>query len=348
MDVTNYPEDVTRKVDAEDEATQFAENESSQTSEKAAAPSEKKAKSVKSSVKKAAVGAGAGLLIGGISTLFMGMKQADAEPDEAEAKEESTDQEMNQVDLVDDTLQAAETSNEDLSFNEAFEAARAEVGPGGVFTWHGNLYGTYTMEEWDNLSSDEKAEYASRIHWDNVDSSESDVAEFAPETTTADEVSPEEVTVVEITADDEEEDDIEVVSVQHDDEVVVDEYQGEPIVADEDNVNVTTEDEVEVVEGEAEAEVEILGVVHDDATGANIGGMSIGGEEAILVDMDGDMAFDYMGVDTNGNGVIEAEELVDIHDHNISVSAFDALATPSDDMLASNDDMPDYSVEADV
>ena len=345
MNVTNYPDDVTRKVDAEDEATQFAENESSQTSEKAAAASEKKAKSVKSSVKKAAIGAGAGLLIGGISTLFMGMKKADAESDEAEAKEESADQEMNPIDLVDDTLQIAGASNEDLSFNEAFEAARAEVGPGGVFTWHGNLYGTYTMEEWYNLTSDEKAEYASRIHWDNVDSTESDVAEFAPETTPADEVSPEEVTVVETTADDEE-DDIEVISVQHDDEVVVDEYEGEPIVADEDNVTITTEEDVEVIEGEAE--VEILGVVHDDATGANIGGVSIGGQEALLVDMDGDMTFDYMGVDTNGNGVVEAEELVDIQDHNISVSAFDALATPSDDMLASNDDMPDYSVEADV
>lgn len=346
MDVTNYPDDVTRKVDAEDEATQFAENESSQISEKVAAPSETKAKSVKSSVKKAAVGAGAGLLIGGISTLFMGMRQADAESDEAEAKEDPTDQEMNQMDLVDDTLQIAEASNEDLSFNEAFQAARAEVGPGGVFTWHGNLYGTYTMEEWDNLTSDEKAEYASRIHWDNIDSTESDVAEFAPETTDADEISSEEVTVAEPTYDDEEDDDIEVISVQHDDEVVVDEYQGEPILTDEDNVTVTTEEEVEVVEGETE--VEILGVVHDDATGANIGGMSIGGEEAILVDMDGDMAFDYMGVDTNGNGVVEAEELVDIQDHNISVSTFDALATPSDDMLASNDDMPDYSVEADV
>ena len=37
--------------------------------------------------------------------------------------------------------------NDELSFKAAFDAARAELGPGGVFTWHGNVYNTYTADD---------------------------------------------------------------------------------------------------------------------------------------------------------------------------------------------------------
>ncbi len=43
----------------------------------------------------------------------------------------------------------------DLSFGDAFAAARAEVGPGGVFAWHGGVYNTYTAEEWAAMSPTE-------------------------------------------------------------------------------------------------------------------------------------------------------------------------------------------------
>ena len=45
---------------------------------------------------------------------------------------------------------------DDLSFDEAFAAARAEVGPGGVFHWHGGVYGTFYAEEWSAMSEDER------------------------------------------------------------------------------------------------------------------------------------------------------------------------------------------------
>lgn len=61
-----------------------------------------------------------------------------------------------------DHEQAADHASvsEDLSFSEAFTAARAQVGPGGVFTWHGQLYGTYTQTEWNAMSDQEKADFA--------------------------------------------------------------------------------------------------------------------------------------------------------------------------------------------
>ena len=47
----------------------------------------------------------------------------------------------------------------DMSFSEAFAAARAEQGPGGVFEWHGNLYSTYYENEWSSMSAEEHDAY---------------------------------------------------------------------------------------------------------------------------------------------------------------------------------------------
>lgn len=50
----------------------------------------------------------------------------------------------------------ASAVTDDMSFSEAFAAARSEVGPGGVFEWHGNTYNTYYKDEWDAMSDAEQ------------------------------------------------------------------------------------------------------------------------------------------------------------------------------------------------
>lgn len=54
--------------------------------------------------------------------------------------------------------------NQDLSFGEAFAIARAEVGPGGVFVWHGGVYNTFTAEEWNTMTPAERDNFANHIH----------------------------------------------------------------------------------------------------------------------------------------------------------------------------------------
>lgn len=49
------------------------------------------------------------------------------------------------------------------SFEQAFNEARAQVGPGGVFHWHGGIYNTYTKEEWDAMSDADKQAFAAKI-----------------------------------------------------------------------------------------------------------------------------------------------------------------------------------------
>ena len=45
------------------------------------------------------------------------------------------------------------------SFSDAFAQARAELGPGGVFEYHGKLYGTYYESEWRHMSAHDRAEF---------------------------------------------------------------------------------------------------------------------------------------------------------------------------------------------
>ena len=48
-----------------------------------------------------------------------------------------------------------------MSFSQAFNAARQEVGPGGVFPWNGNVYATYSDSEWHGLSEQYRHEFLS-------------------------------------------------------------------------------------------------------------------------------------------------------------------------------------------
>jgi hypothetical protein len=53
--------------------------------------------------------------------------------------------------------------SDDLSFGEAFAQARAEVGPGGVFHWHGGIYNTYSADEWNAMTVEQKHDFAQQV-----------------------------------------------------------------------------------------------------------------------------------------------------------------------------------------
>lgn len=58
----------------------------------------------------------------------------------------------------------AESVSDEMSFSEAFRAARNEVGAGGVFEWLGRLYNTYYREEWAVMSPDQQQQYEQSVH----------------------------------------------------------------------------------------------------------------------------------------------------------------------------------------
>ncbi len=53
--------------------------------------------------------------------------------------------------------------NDEMTFNEAFKAARNEVGPGGCFKWHGEMHSTYTHEEWGSASESQLANFRESV-----------------------------------------------------------------------------------------------------------------------------------------------------------------------------------------
>lgn len=93
----------------------------------------------------------------------------------------------------------ADTQYDNMSFREAFDTARAELGAGGVFRWHGNIYNTYTADEWNAKTAKEQDDFAEQVGAeisaedvdtdvnivsnDNVNGNEVAVSEQAAETT---------------------------------------------------------------------------------------------------------------------------------------------------------------------
>lgn len=105
---------------------------------------------------KAMSGAATGVVLGAASTLLT----SGTPPTSIEVHEEVPHPEW-----TDGEIQVATAVNDDMTFSEAFEAARAETGEGGVFEWHGYIYSTYTEDEWNNMTADERAEYGSHLNW---------------------------------------------------------------------------------------------------------------------------------------------------------------------------------------
>lgn len=322
------------------EDTQYEESQAPEevASEEAAEGEQPEAKK-KSLLKRSLAGAGAGLLVGGVATLAMGMAKADSDSDEENVESDNNRDHLTNPDWVDDQIQVATGVTDDMSFGEAFAAARAEVGPGGCFEWHGNVYGTYTAEEWNDMSAAEQNQWSDHFSWNHIDSSQSNVAQHSSHhsssnhTASVDDhnTSGHSDNTHQVNEEKHEQnqniasndDDIEVISVNHDN------TQGN--LAQNDPQHQV----VEPVSGEAE--VEVLGVVHDAESGVNVGSLMVDGQEVVLIDVDDNLVFDYMASDVNSNNQVDQNEVVDIHEQGLTVDDLGGFSDPAADLTASND-----------
>lgn len=141
----------TEETDFRDEKTLFNEDgyQSNTTSE--GTPPELPQKN--GTWKTVVIGGVTGLVFGSGATILTSM----ALPGDGQASEPSPEDQpvVNQ----DPSIEQSTSVSDDMSFADAFATARAEVGPGGTFQWHGQLYNTYTAEEWNQLGHDQQVEY---------------------------------------------------------------------------------------------------------------------------------------------------------------------------------------------
>lgn len=65
--------------------------------------------------------------------------------------------------VIHDEAPVATNITDDMSFKDAFAVAREEVGPGGVFEWHGKSYNTYTSEETNAMTVEQKHDFIASV-----------------------------------------------------------------------------------------------------------------------------------------------------------------------------------------
>lgn len=325
MSNTNYDDECTQFINTEtntQESKPSADNSQPNSTIQSSSNGESTAnektsnskKSGKISLKRVAGGFGAGVVVGVASGAFSAYgRSVTPESDIQESEESGTSDDSVRPEWADDQVSIATGVNDDMSFSEAFAAARAEVCAGGVFEWHGQVYGTYTAEEWNAMTPAERAEFENHFNWNHISTSpaHSDMAN-------ADNTG-----------------EIEIVNVEHSDDANV-----HDVAMHEENVVDAQEIAVDAVE----PEIEILGVVHDSETGANIGGLAVDGQEVIVIDVNGDMEFDYMASDLNGNGQLDEGEVADIHGQGLSVNDLGGFSSPEG--LLANDDNIDIASDS--
>ena len=108
------------------------------------------------------IGVFAGLLGGAGGTMGFGylhdkIAERDDSDDEGpiEEAEPIPDTEMVEYEIP-TSVEFSQTVSDDMSFADAFQAARKELGQGGFFTWKGQHFHTYTEEEWNSFSEEDK------------------------------------------------------------------------------------------------------------------------------------------------------------------------------------------------
>lgn len=116
----------------------------------------------KSGWKRVAISGVSGILLGSAATLLTSAVPVEDSPEQESG--DSASMTESSTDMAFEDCKVAEGVNDEMSFGEAFAAARSEVGAGGVFAWRGNMYGTYYGTEWDSMSEDEKNAYWNRVH----------------------------------------------------------------------------------------------------------------------------------------------------------------------------------------
>lgn len=229
--------------------------------------------SEKTGWKKVAIGSAAGILLGaGAIYAVSGEEKQDVA---STASSPTADKQPVKVGEVSD----------DMSFTDAFNSARAQVGAGGVFHWHGGIYSTYTADEWDNMTADSREEYAqaikSEIRADEMENSYIAEAHATSHSQTADAKA-----------------DVEPVSHEPVQTAVHQQEDVEPayVAASQSHQDTTNADDD----------------VHVVAQG------TVQGHAAAAVDLNGDGDADVAVIDVNDNNVLDDPDVVVDHQGNMA------------------------------
>jgi hypothetical protein len=268
--------------------------------------------------------------LGGVSGILMGAGllyagQAVAQNVNNEEKPEETPEEKPEDEVAPEQGETSHTLenglkvasvSDDLSFGEAFQQARAEVGPGGVFHWHGGIYNTYSADEWNAMSVDQKHDFAEQVQ---------------PE------IRPDEISTPTDA-------DTHVVVVHH-----VYHHEDAPTTTEVHQVTEVTEtsEDVQIVDPQTAQNFEQGDDVHI------VGYASVDGHLAVGYDTTGDGQADVAIIDVDDNRELSDADVI-IDDQGNSATVGEVINTPDSNQMAAMEnpdvapDMPDYMNDANI
>ena len=263
---------------------------------------------VKSEVKKSGmsplwqsvlVGGVPGILIGAGGTIGV---EAIANSDSAGEQGEAAIQSEANVETSTEILEAHSVTD-DMSFSEAFATARAEVGPGGAFVWHGQVYGTYRGDdpEWQEMSDEARTEHSqeilSQVHAAPYTPTENE-PEIVPAPAPEDSSEIEDVNPVAETAEDANDIDVHILGV-----------------------------------GAVQA---------PDGSVAQVGVGTIDDHAAVFADTDGDDVVDTVLIDANDNRYLDHDEIYDAADAGITMDDLrNSVESTVTDVMDATQDVPE-------
>ena len=182
-------------------------------------------------------------------------------------------------------LSADTKSLDNLSFREAFETARADMGPGGGFCWHGHLYNTYTAKEWSSMSSAEKKQFAAKVS-----------PEVSPENIDTDQLTAQEEATASMTED---------LTTEADVRVAEENTPQPEMTAASDQTVQSDDDDVRVV-GFGEVQLQ-------NGRNVTVQELDYNGQRVAVIDLDQDGTADIAMSDLNHNRQMDEGEVIDLH-----------------------------------
>lgn len=195
--------------------------------------------------------------------------------------------------------QIKETVMDDsLSFKNAFDGAREQLGPDGLFQWRGNIYSTCTADEWNAKTAEEKDLVAQQVQEmaKNMETETNDLAEN-----------------VQVTEDDQEvNDDVQISENFSSEDVAV----AAVVPDDEPQVAVVANNEPQVTPEDDDNDVRIIGYGDVDLANGNsvtVEELMINGQRVAIIDVDQDGVGDIAMSDINHNNQADEGEIIDLH-----------------------------------
>jgi len=281
--------------------------------------------------------------IGGLTGIVLGAGAMYALNPATVSASEGTSDMGNTTPTTDDTAQTTGTApvihpvSDDLSFNDAFAAGRAAYGPGGLFTWRGNLYGTFYADEWNAMSDEERDLFA-----DRANTAMRTATTQSPET-------PEAATEEHLFIDN----DVQVAeasteegSFTDNDVEVAGETTGDQTIGEKDSSGEPSPQKTDSWDNllSEDSDVRVIGYGDVDVEGGEsvyVEEVEINDRRVAVIDVDKDGEADFMMTDLNHNQQMDEGEVIDLH-------TGEALTFTNDDFVDDFSDTANTNGSSDV